>query len=376
MTKRSKLWRVLRLVGITLLALLLIAGAYIGTVLYLNQRVLESPDLISANEKNGAAPVKLAARFIDAERFCLELPAIGGGTLSAYCDTGGGQSIIMPKLRDTGRLEPKLKWGLLLGIMPIHYLPCSDLISDPGLPKPYPLRALPLRRPLQRVTQPYFLVLPSDDPEIQMISSFMPDLDVFLAQDFFMNRSWTFDYLQQEIWLNTPLPASDVPRENVQKLGLKKNARGDKLFGHPSLTIEVDGQTIDVLFDTGATICLTEEGQRQLETDKKTLGGSFIAASVFKRWREKHPEWRFCAGADVYGDLIEVPRLKIGGHEVGPAWFAERRDESWSEGMIRSMDKVVQGALGGSAMKYLKVTIDYNSERIGFEKPTAAAEPK
>jgi len=29
---------------------------------------------------------------------------------------------------------------------------------------------------------------------------------------------------------------------------------------------------------------------------------------------------------------------------------------------------VVKGALGGSAFKYLKVTIDYNSELVAFSK--------
>lgn len=374
MTKRFPFRRILRFVAATIAVVVVLVVAYFGSILYLNQRVLESPDLISDREKRGGGPIRLPSRFLDGERFCLEFPVVGGGTLSAYCDTGGGQSIVLPKLRDTGRLESKLKWGLLFGFMPINYVSFSDLISDTNLPKPYPLRLVALRTPFRRVIEPYFLVLPSEDPELQMISSFMPDFDVFLAQDFFMNRSWTLDYPQQEIWLNTPLLASEVSQDNVQKLGFKKNARGDKLFGHPSLTLEVDGEKIDVLFDTGATICLTEEGQRQLKTDKKTLGGSFIAASVFQRWREKHPEWKYCEGADVYGDLIEVPRLKIGGHEVGPAWFAERRDESWSKGMIGSMDKVVQGAVGGSAMKYLKVTIDYNSELIAFERPEAATE--
>ena len=204
----------------------------------------------------------------------------------------------------------------------------SELISDPAFPKPYPLRSFAVRTPFRRLTQPYFLVMPSDNPEIQGISSFMPGIDLFLGQDFFMNRSWTFDYARQEIWVNTPLTKSEPAGDHTQTLGFKKNSRGDKLFGHPSMTIEVDGETIPVLFDTGATICLSEEGKLLLGTDQMTIGGSFIANSIMKRWRERHPDWKYYPGADVYsetGDLIEVPSLKIGGHDVGPALFAAAR---------------------------------------------------
>lgn len=66
-------------------------------------------------------------------------------------------------------------------------------------------------------------------------------------------------------------------------------------------------------------------------------------------------------------DVIEVPVVKIGGFEVGPVLFAKRPDNEWSEGMIATMDKVVKGAIGGSAFKYMKVNIDYNSELVKFE---------
>lgn len=63
-----------------------------------------------------------------------------------------------------------------------------------------------------------------------------------------------------------------------------------------------------------------------------------------------------------------MPSVGIGGYVVGPVLFARRPDEAWSQGMIHSMDRVVRGAIGGSALKYFKVTIDYNSGLIRFEK--------
>lgn len=56
--------------------------------------------------------------------------------------------------------------------------------------------------------------------------------------------------------------------------------------------------------------------------------------------------------------------MKVGNLTTGPIWFAKRPDEVWSKGMIGSMDKVVKGAIGGSFLKYFKVTIDYNGELI------------
>mgnify|MGYP001552755569 FL=1 len=71
---------------------------------------------------------------------------------------------------------------------------------------------------------------------------------------------------------------------------------------------------------------------------------------------------------DQRADVIAVPQVVIGVDTVGPVLFAERDDERWSQGMIQSMDKVVKGAIGGSALQYLKVTADYNSELIKFER--------
>ena len=70
----------------------------------------------------------------------------------------------------------------------------------------------------------------------------------------------------------------------------------------------------------------------------------------------------------IFGRYNWGPKVKIGSYEVGPVLFSQRPDENWSQGMIATMDKVVQGAIGGSVLKYFKVTIDYNSELIRLEK--------
>jgi len=130
-----------------------------------------------------------------------------------------------------------------------------------------------------------------------------------------------------------------------------------------------------VLFDTGATILLSESARIELNREEE-IGGSFIARSVYNKWRQRHPNWKIIAkgnilpdGGQIYHlDLIQVPLVKLGNYEVGPVWFAVRPDEAWSKNMIRSMDKVVKGAIGGSALKYISVKIDYPNELIEFTK--------
>jgi hypothetical protein len=360
----------LKITALSILAILLLFAGYFFTIRNLDSKVLESKDIIPASEKPGGSPLLVPSYFVEGERFYIKIPIGGGDTIMGFGDTGGGVSMLMPDTKNKNNINSKLRTALIKGIMPLKYVLFSDLVQDPNFPKPYPLRSFVLRNPFMRITSPYLIIPPMED-ELKLMTEVQPEMDAFLGQTFFMNKSWTIDYPNKEVWVNTPLNNSLLDHPKVQKIGFKKNSNYDNIFGHPSMTIEIDGDTIDVLFDTGASLVLSKDGKKQMETVKKTIGGSFIAASIFNKWRDKHPDWKYYPKADLAGDVIEVPIVKIGGHEVGPVLFAKRRDENWSEGMIASMDKIVKGAIGGSALKYLKVTIDYNSELIKFERSTS-----
>jgi hypothetical protein len=359
--------KVLKRIGITLLTLILIFVAYFFTIRHFDNNVLENKDENPPSIGQLDSPIRIPSHFIDSARFYVKMGIVGGDTILGFCDTGGGMSMLMPKYKDNAAIKPLIKSSIFKGLMPMNYILFNDLVTDANFPNPVPLRGRVLRNPFSRITNPYLLVPPMDK-ELEMGMKVQPELGAFLGQDFFMFKSWTMDYLGQEIWLNTPLNQAELGQANVQKIGFKKNEHGEKIFGHPSMRIEVDGEIIDVLFDTGATSILTDEGRTLLETDKKSLGSSFIAASIFDAWREKHPDWKYYPKAEWLGDIIEVPLIKIGEYEVGPVLFSKRPDENWSNGMIASMDKVVKGAIGGSGLKYFKVTIDYNTELIRFER--------
>jgi hypothetical protein len=327
----------------------------------------------AARENNSApappaTPVMLPSRFLNAERFFVKMASATGDTILGFGDTGGGICFLAPDELEKLHLQSKSKKGFVKHIMGMKYIEFADLVADKRIPAPMLTTKFSLSRHFQKVTAPYIIVPGTDGEfrELPQMVKLMP-FDVFLGQNFFMGKAWTFDYPKQQVWVNTPLSPSDATNKNVQKIGFRKNANGEKVFGHGSMKIEIDGEEIDVLFDTGATIFLSDDGKKMFHTTDNSIGGSFIARSIFDKWRAKHPDWKYFQKADNNKDIIEVPQVTIGGHTVGPVLFAKRDDENWSQGMISSMDKVVKGAIGGSALKYLRVTVDYNNELIKFE---------
>jgi hypothetical protein len=292
------------------------------------------------------------------DRFYLKVKTASGDTALAFCDTGGGSSFtfdeVLRKLKLTGNWPGMKEEGMLMKMIPFR-----DIIADAKIPAPA----------LHPGMKNNALIAFEKDPEGPLPRQLQPH-DMFFGQLFFAGKAWTFDYLNKEIRVNTPIAAADTTKPNIVKIGLKRV--NDSLgWGHPSITVVVDDEPIDMLFDTGATIFLSEKGKAAFG-GQTNIGGSFISDVLFDKWKARHPDWRIIEGGEGLGtqktDLIEVPSVIIGGVTTGAVWFAKRRPEVWSKGMIRTMDKVVAGAIGGSALKYLKVTIDYNQRLARIEK--------
>lgn len=305
----------------------------------------------------------LPSVFDNGDRIYLKIPTISGDTILVYTDTGGGFTAIYPQaLKRTG-LDNKIEKVNFDGELNM-IINAEDIIPDPAY-HPYMKKSM-----LDIHPQPFYMV----PPPAFVKSLGKLNTEGFFGQYFFLDKAWTFDYHQQKIILHDQLDLSlDDP--NTQKIGLKKNMAGKPQFGHPSFYFEVEGERIPALFDTGATFSLSDEASKNEFDGKSHMGGSFIARSIFDQWVADHPEWKVIEKGDVIKendqeytfDMIEVPKVSLGGIEVGPVWFSKRPDEAWSKGMIRSMDKVVKGAVGGSAFKYLVVSIDYKNELLSFK---------
>ncbi|MEM1259644.1 MAG: hypothetical protein AAGH81_14010 [Bacteroidota bacterium] len=312
---------------------------------------------------------RVSAHFEDGDRIFLNLPMKNGEDLIAFADTGGGWNMIYPWILTEQKLSDLIRTTAFdeqeMGEGNFNYVWAKELFKKEVF---YPFITESQKKTMGL---PSFIV-----PSEQLLSAYGTNSNstegAFLGQYFFLRHSWVFDYPNQTVTLN---PEIDLTLQNAdtQKIGLKKDDSGTPVNGHPSIMAEIEGEEIPFLFDTGATFHLSPEARERLQR-KEQIGGSFIAMSVFEKWKEQHPDWEIIRGGDVVPvrgqsfamDMIRVPEVKLGTISVGPVWFSSRPDTAWSKGMIQSMDKSVQGALGGSALKYVSITIDYPNELIHF----------
>jgi len=290
--------------------------------------------------------VSLPVRY-DEDRFFLEPVLEDGRKMVFYTDTGGGLFLYR---------ESAIRFGLI----------------DAGDEKAETAR-IPDFRIVQHSSageSPLFdiflLAKSGNDP-------FFSSVDGMLGQAWFADRIWTFDYPGRSLILRTKQP-SELTKNSKRKvsLGFKTGEDGERVLNFPRIVVEIDGEQLDLLFDTGATTTLTENALKAVADGRKAnRATSFITSEVFERWRSKHPEWKVVENAETGTGqaIIEVPRLKIAGHDVGPVWFTRRPDKNFHEYMSGFMDKRVEGAIGGNALREFVVTVDYPAAVALFERP-------
>ena len=290
-------------------------------------------------------PLTLPAK-LDAGLFYLHPRTRDGTELRLYSDTGGG-------LFFTGSGSAKLGVAVDAKATADHpqRVPWPEFDARAWIPQP-------------GGTQRGMPVMPKPSPPAA------PVIDGLLGGAWFGGRSWQFDYPRGQLRLlaNGSLPR--VPVAHQVRLGFQKGQDGQPTTHFPRIPVRIDGETLQLLFDTGATLRLSPEAARELDQGPTHRAGSFITATVLERWRERHPHWRVIENADAYGKLriIEVPSLELGGYEVGPVWFAERRDQDLHDYMSQWMDQRVDGAIGGNAMRTLRISVDYPAGLAVFER--------
>ncbi|MDI3285477.1 hypothetical protein [Polyangium sp. 15x6] len=310
------------------------------------QSALPSPPALPSPGR----PLPLPTRFM-ADRFFVEPITTSGARLLLYTDTGGGLFLTRSAVERLG-------------------LPTEQIAGDEGLAEGVRLPPFKPEASIPPVTVlgGHLGVASKDKKACERETS-----DGMLGQAWFQGRTWTFDYPGRRLLLRATgdLPAHDASHR--VSLGFPMNEAGTRATNFPRIQAQIDGQTVDLLFDTGATVNLTDQAAAALADGGPVVRAtSFIVQSTFDRWRQDHPEWRVIEGADLCArgePMIEVPRITVAGHEVGPVWFVRRRDANFHEWMSQWMDKRVDGALGGSALHDFRVTVDYPSAVAVFERP-------
>src|ERR1035441_10125227 len=107
-----------------------------------------------------------------------------------------------------------------------------------------------------------------------------------LGQRWFAGGVWVFDYPARKLTLKTSSFTPDAEMsQHAVPLGFRKEW-GIRTGNHPRFKVVIAGESVDCLFDTGATVWLTPEAQ-QVVNDKEEAerATSFVAARLFDRWR-------------------------------------------------------------------------------------------
>lgn len=192
-----------------------------------------------------------------------------------------------------------------------------------------------------------------------------------LGQSWFADRVWMLDYPAQTMML---LPIGDLPsvhKRHQIPLRFRDGLGGGRQNYLPRMQVMIDGEQIEVLLNTGASVALDAKVAGQLG-DKRPANRSmsFISQSQFDAWRQKN-QWRVIENAEQGkgAPMMEVPKLRLGGFEVGPVWFMARSDSYFRNQVSRKLDRRVIGSLGGNALRFFRVTLDLPNAVALIEKP-------
>lgn len=271
-------------------------------------------------------------------------PTLDGERVELYTDTGGGWNALTPQALRRLRLAERTE-----SMDGQTFVPFPHFDRDAWIPDA-PLFAA------NRLA----------------VSADLLGHDGFLGSRWFADRVWELDYPRARMRVLGP-EARPVATTHAVKLAFQTNDTGQRTTHFARMPITVDGETFDVLLDTGATATLTETSAPLFDVAPGTnVGTSFIEHDVFARWHARHPDWKVIEKADRKGKderrMIRVPAVTIASHTVGPVWFAEQPSGAFQRFMAQWMDQPTWGALGGSGLRYFRIVIDYPNAVAYFHR--------
>jgi predicted aspartyl protease len=209
------------------------------------------------------------------------------------------------------------------------------------------------------------------DPDALPILAPPPGIafDGMLGARWFAGRTWQWDYPAGTLRL---LPQGKLPAAapaHIVKLGFQKNDAGAQTTHFPRLPVQVEGVTLQMLFDTGTTFRLDEAAAARLG-DAKTLqrAGSFIAMDLMQGWHKDHPDWPWIDRGDAHMPMIQVPDVQVAGWHTGPVWFSARPAPTFRHWMAQWTDQPLDGTVGGNVLASFRVALDYPSATAVFEQ--------
>jgi hypothetical protein len=315
---------------------------------------------VTAAAQSTPAAVALPSRYVE-DRFFVRPVTARGDTLNLFTDTGGGGGYL--------RLAEVQRRSAMLSVLTVRTTTTgADTIWGVRWPELRPDAWIPQ----PALGEPALMYVPTGRRAAPGPLDEWQKEDGFLGTTWFQDRVWTFDYPQRQLLLHSNDGSIRTPGR-VVPLGFRTDSSGRRDAHYPRIAVEVDGDTLQLLFDTGATTLLSAEALAIVADGRAPARAtSFIMRRVFDRWRAKHPGWRVIHAAETFSqmEMIEVPVVRIAGFAAGPVWFTVRNDINYVN-FSRSFDQPIAGALGGNALRTFRVTVDYPRALAVFEQRTS-----
>jgi len=123
--------------------------------------------------------------------------------------------------------------------------------------------------------------------------------------------------------------------------------------GFPRTELTVDGKTVGMLLDTGASFTM-------------------VSDALLKAWGAAHADWPRSAGAvgeaaTLGGQTLEtmfVPRAEWGGFPLSNVGVTSQREGTFERYMSGMMRKPILGSLAGNVLRNFRVEIDFPHETL------------
>ena len=306
----------------------------------------------------GPEPVDLGTQVMPTvyltERFFVRPVTMRGDTLTLFTDTGDNGRLFQASIE-------KLGWQ----VDTVKTARGDVMLAD--LPAFKPSRSIPASMPAP-VNKTRMIVAPPIDRFDTLMSARAIGQ---LGQPWFAGRIWTFDYPGKRLLLHAQAPARRA-RDREIRFEYLTDTAGKPISSTPRLGVEIEGDSLLLIFDTGATVWLTDSAMTVMRDGRPAeRSWSLVRNATYRSWRAKHPEWRVIERANQVngGDMIEVPSMRIAGFDVGPVWFGTIPDRP-ANARPAPLRIRIDGTLGGDALRFFSVTVDYPAQAMVF-RPTA-----
>lgn len=131
-----------------------------------------------------------------------------------------------------------------------------------------------------------------------------------------------------------------------------------KRSGFPRTQLEVDGEKLGFLLDTGASFTMVSE-------------------VLLKSWGTRHPDWERHEGAFgearlLGGQTLEtmvLPEVRWGSQKLQTIGVTSQREGTFERFMSSMMKEPIVGSLAGNVLKQSRLELDYKNETLYVSSP-------